>query len=360
MRMKIAERLIWGLKTFSCIGLAGILLITGCELIHTPPQINDVDATTFRLNSYDRTTLTCDATDAEGDELSYSWKATGGHFIGSRKKAEVIWQAPNIAGYYDITVTVDDIYDESSHTTTIVVAESFNFITIPGGYLSYGEGDTALIVNTGFDMMKYEVTNEQFAKYLEEALSVGEISVSSNVVSGYYTGDANFQAGTYNIIDMQTDDCRISYDGISFSVTDGYENHPVVMVTWFGAYAYATHYGMKLPTEMQWELAARSNTGYDYPWGNDLPICDQANYFGCEDDTQPVGNATGVSVFGVYDLAGNVWEWTNSFFNSTVTHRVRRGGGYNNLGEHLTSWYRYYSDPTGTYPAIGFRCIRTN
>ncbi len=330
-----------------------------CQYINNPPVIEKISANPDRLKPYDQATLTCRASDADDDKLSYAWSTANGDFIGSSKKDSVIWQAPNIPGRYALKITVSDAYDSDVDSVIIIVSDAFNFISIPSGYVSYGEGDTAMVINYGFDIMKYEVTNAQYAKYLEEALSVGEISVSSDVVSGSYPGDSQYEASDYTFLDMQTTDCKINYVTNGFVIDAGYENHPVVMVTWFGAYAFAAHYGLALPNEYEWEMAARHDKGYDYPWGNQNPDCDLANYYGCLDQTQPVGISTGTSQFGVYDMAGNVWEWTNSWYATESSNRVRRGGSFNNYGDHLKSWYRYYSDPTGTYTAVGFRCIRT-
>ena len=342
----------------SVILLIIILINTGCELLNTPPVIEKISARPDRIDTYDQSILMCEATDADGDGLTFSWYANNGAFLGGSQGDSVIWQAPNIPGRYAITVKVSDDYDFIKDSVIIIVAESFNFITIPAGYLSYGEGDTALIINNNYEIMKYEVTNAQYAKYLQEALSVGEISVSSDIVSGYYAGDTNFEASTYTFLDMLTDECKINDTNGTFVVDKGYENHPIVKVTWFGAYSFAMHYGLALPNEYEWEMAARGNSGYDFPWGNENPTCAQANHFGCVDETQVVGISTGKSVFGVYDLAGNVWEWVDSWYDNDLNNRVRRGGGFNNYAEHLKSWYRYYSDPKGTYSAIGFRCIR--
>ncbi|NQV37396.1 MAG: formylglycine-generating enzyme family protein [Candidatus Marinimicrobia bacterium] len=337
-----------------------LLLNTGCELLNTPPVVDKISAQPDRINTYDMSTLICVASDADDDKLSYSWSSIDGAFIGGSKSDSVIWQAPNVPGRYSVEVTVSDDYDFVKESVIIVVVESFNFITVPSGYFSYGEGDTPNHISYSFEIMKYEVTNAQYTKYLEEAISVGEITVSSDVVSGYYTGDANNTAGTYTLLDMQTDECKINYLIGEFIVDDGFDNHPVVMVTWFGAYLFAAHYGLNLPDEYEWEMAARGNTGYDFPWGNENPTCEQANHYGCLDVTQAVGISAGKSVFGVYDMAGNVWEWTDSYYDTTVTNRVRRGGAFNNDAGHLYSWYRYHTAPTGTYPAIGFRCIRKN
>lgn len=177
--------------------------------------------------------------------------------------------------------------------------------------------------------------------------------------------------GTYEFLNLDDSDCRIDWDGSNFSIVSGYENHPVVEVTWFGSWAFAEHYGFRLPTEEEWEKAARGNTGYDYPWGDNLDGS-RANYSNSGDPwdngTTPVGMYNGQTIqgfsttdspspFGVYDLAGNVWEWTDSWYSDTSSYRVLRGGSWYGSASYLPSWYRDYGNPDGSGSDIGFRCV---
>tara|TARA_B100000902_G_scaffold393606_1_gene448184 strand:- start:681 stop:2486 length:1806 start_codon:yes stop_codon:yes gene_type:complete len=85
---------------------------------------------------------------------------------------------------------------------------------------------------------------------------------------GYYPGDANYSSGNYTFLHYNSS--KISWNGEIFEVEEGNVNHPVTGVTWFGAWAFATHYGMEIPDQYEWEKAARGNTGYDYPWGDEI------------------------------------------------------------------------------------------
>ena len=96
---------------------------------------------------------------------------------------------------------------------------------------------------------------------------------------------------------MGREGCQIRYEGHLFIVQSGFENHPVVQVSWFGANAYANFYGLTLPTQEEWEKAARGNTGWDYPWGDAIDGS-QANYWRSGD---PFDN--GPTPVGYYDGA---------------------------------------------------------
>jgi hypothetical protein len=146
-----------------------------------------------------------------------------------------------------------------------------------------------------------------------------------------------------------------------------------VYVTWFGAWAFAKHYNLRLPTEEEWEKVARGNTGWDHPWGDSIAQGD-ANYWQSGDafseGTTPVGYYNGSlygsfqttnhpGPYGAYDMAGNVSEWTESFYGgSNSTYRILRGGWWGGFANSLRSWDRVAAPPTTGYYSLGFRCVR--
>ncbi|MBN1827300.1 MAG: SUMF1/EgtB/PvdO family nonheme iron enzyme [Candidatus Eisenbacteria bacterium] len=264
----------------------------------------------------------------------------------------------------------DDESGDPQGTTT------FEWVDIPAGAYTYGDSAAASTIDTAYKIMKYEVTNAQYVAFLEEAIAAGEAfffflgdSVASTV-QGTYEGDEMYSAGTVPLFDLHAYsqhpyEQRITYSGGAFVIVPGYENHPAVQVTWFGAYAFAKHYGLALPTEEEWEMAARGNTGYQYPWGNDDPWdehgvinCGLVNYGDCRYDTAPVGGTSGVSPYGVCEMAGNVYEWCHSWIGAGSFDRVVRGGSWNVSSWEIQTFARGHRSPKRSYWDGGFRCVK--
>jgi hypothetical protein len=150
------------------------------------------------------------------------------------------------------------------------------------------------------------------------------------------------------------------------------DDHPVVNVSWYDAMAYAAWLDGSLPTEAQWEFAARGGSGRTYPWGGEEPTCARANFLECGSAVRPVksGRAEGQTPEQVYDLAGNVWEWSRDWFGEyssglqkdplgppTGSARVVRGGSFLNAGYDLRGVNRYSSPPDVRDPSLGFRVV---
>jgi len=220
------------------------------------------------------------------------------------------------------------------------------------GHVDVPSGEFEHVVGADFEIMSYEVTNIQYAAFIEEAFVAGEITYDEDLLA--------FRGGALDsvIYSFAITGHQIEWDGTAVSINEGYDLHPVVGVTWFGAEAFADHYGWSLPTEEQWEVAARADTEFDYPWGNNDPTCDLANFSGCSEELVPVGQTSGVSPWGIYDMVGNAWEWTDSFYDGANDSYVIRGGSWSNYTDNLKVWYRSEGVPVAAFNSIGFRCVR--
>ncbi len=214
-------------------------------------------------------------------------------------------------------------------------------------------------------MSKYETTNAQYCKFLNTALASGDVTVSGSMVYG--AAGSNLGADYVGVVYYQLDGAGHNYDGAdnggasrikfignSFNVDNGFENHPVTYVSWYGAMAFCHYYGLRLPREWEWKAVADYNGTYTYGCGTTINNA-KANYLGSAHPhgTTAVG-AYGPFGYGMADMAGNVFEWGRD--HSSANLSVICGGSWNLNSLYSLISYSSYYDPSG-WPHIGFRCI---
>ena len=234
---------------------------------------------------------------------------------------------------------------------------------IPGGTFMMGSEDgdddekpVHEVSLDAFWMDQAEVTNSMFANFLNA------------------NGNQEEEGGLW--FDAEDPDVQIHLVGETWQVDDGKSDHPVVEVSWFGAQAYCAWASARLPTEDEWEYAARGGLeGKNYPWGDEKPACDEganngANYFSCgAGGTKPIGSFA-ANGYGLYDMAGNVMEWVDAWHeiypggDSEEAYlleqfRIQRGGSWSDARQTIRVAFRFEQVPSVTDHFIGFRCAKS-
>ena len=270
-------------------------------------------------------------------------------------------------------------------------------ISVTNGDFYMGNDNTHHVTLTNdFEMSKYEVTNSEYCEMLNYALS-------ENLLTGDYIGNITVQNSfgiSQELLDLDNSNCEIEYIDGSFTVDAGKENRPVRMITWYGSAFYcnvisleneldelytledwrSTMYpengaGYRLPTDAEWEFVARYDDGRTYPWGNETPTPDYANYDFNVGTTTDVGSYSplGDSQLGFCDMAGNVFEWVNDFFGNDYpagsfsnptgplsgTNQVLKGGSWFFGNDDLAATGNIGWTPNGIgLEDFGFRIVK--
>lgn len=302
------------------------------------------------------------------------------------------------ASFFGQIVVDRPVVPKLKHELLDVPAGEFTMGTDRGGLPP--DGPEHVVYLDAFKIDKYEVNNAQFIAFLNDRNRNTKIVVRTapwqtdediayeNAVNRNRDPEDNV---LYNL-ESRRADIRISIDvfagregdddggseDLGRTIKDEYvlkafyfANRAVTNVTWFGARAYCEWAGMRLPTEAEWEKAARGTDKRPYPWGTATPTPEHANIADHVGRTVDVGShPRGASPYGAHDMSGNAWEWCEDWFNPDYyndtpkenpkgpevgLNRVMRGGSWKfpDLADTTTRWF---DAPFATDEQIGFRC----
>ena len=195
-------------------------------------------------------------------------------------------------------------------------------------------------------------------------------SVEKFYIDVYEVTNAEYEKFTHNT------KREVPYHWSNGIVPKNKKNHPVIYVNWYDAEGYCKWEGKRLPTEQEWEKAARGESGNIYPWGNTWAI-DKSNHpYKGSTGTEPVGSyPNGTSPYGLYDMSGNVWEWVDSFYlphpgnninrgEYGTDKRVLKGGSWFDClsygcGLSAPTFNRSFFTPEVRNNSFGFRCAKS-
>ena len=269
--------------------------------------------------------------------------------------------------------------------------------TSPGSTMVGQDGMTLLYVPEGEFLMgskeddpdAEDDEHPQRSIYLD-AFWIDQTEVTNEMFATFLNQQGNQVEGDVTWLEIDDGNVLISEFGGTFQSKEGFANHPVIGVSWYGAKAYCEWAGRRLPTEAEWEKAARGTDGRKYPWGNEdvagnlLNLCDKncswSNRINSIDDgyefTAPVGTyPDGASPYGALDMAGNVWEWVADWYDAdyykdapknnppvptTGQYRAMRGGSwFIYVARRVRAGLRGRLDPADRSISFGVRCARS-
>ena len=374
------------LKSMECIAKYSIVivvlgLLVGCGEDNSSPVIISFTASITEVATNAEVDIVVLATDLDGDELTYTYQSTGGTISGTG--SVVIWIAPAIAGNYTITVDISDgeLRAQSLVTITVVAPEP----KAPEGMVLIPAGEFEMGTDLSEVPQLIQWAKELYPRVLLEANSFNqEMPCHTVYLDAYYIDIYEVTNALYGeFMDATGYKAPVYWDDSRFNAPD----QPVVGVSWFDAEAYAEWAGKQLPTEAEWEKAARGGlVGKKYTWGNSNPDGTQCNFSDKNntdsifsdknvDDgyqyTAPVGSFP-PNDYGLYDMAGNVVEWcadweAGDYYANSPQHnptgpssgegRVMRGGNWYSHPITIRVANRSADTQDTAQSTVGFRCV---
>lgn len=255
--------------------------------------------------------------------------------------------------------------------------DAMPMLLIPGGTFIMGAADDDLFAASDerplhpvtlnpFYIDQYEVSVAQYAAFLNR------LGTYRQACNGFDCAMPRSRVGVTSLLLEE----ETGSNSVLYSPLTGFANFPANYISWHGAAAYCEAVGGRLPTEAEWEFAARSDDGRMYPWGNEAPTNIRALFNTSFENLRPVNALTaGQSPFGVFGMAGSMWEWVADWYDETYYSvspefnptgpergiaRVIRGGAWplNNEADRIRSANRNSSTPEVTSASIGFRCVQ--
>jgi len=215
-----------------------------------------------------------------------------------------------------------------------------NMVLIPKGPFLYGEDKVTETIEKDYYIDIYLVTNQHYDPFIR---------------AGGYDNEALWSKESWSWKKKGKVSQPKYWDDPKWNSSD----HPVVGVSYFEAEAFAKWAGKRLPTEQEWEKAARGTDGRTYPWGDTFDKnkcnCSESGIMG----TAPVTRyADGKSPFGCHDMAGNAWDWCASWYDNSQDSRVLRGGSWHDTPVPLRCSRRLRYGPWHSLQRYGFRCAQ--
>ncbi|CAI4031355.1 TIR domain-containing protein [Nitrospira tepida] len=213
-------------------------------------------------------------------------------------------------------------------------------VKVPKGPFLYGEDRHRETIDHDYWIGIYPVTNEEFRAF---------------ILAGGYENQAYWSQEGWRWKTEENIRIPASWNNPKFIKPD----HPVVGVSFHEAQAYATWARKRLPTEQEWEKAARGTDGRIYPWGDEFDKNKCNSLESRLDSTSPVSKyPEGVSPYGCYDMAGNVGEWCAVWYEQKQLPSAVRGGAWCQKSPSLRAWRLFHIEPGGRDSSLGFRLVQ--